>query len=137
MKTLDLSIDGGTLFGYVVDADQPNVLNYLSRHTNLADAVMGKLRTYKERVALLSNMMVDEDRRGTGIGAQLMSEFMEFAEQEGATVYVLICDVNQSQQPGFDLKEWYESFGFTATIDTGEGPLMVMPEYWAEQLTFK
>lgn len=134
MRTIELSRDGGSLSGYVVDASEPNIGNYLDQHTNLSEMVTHRLRVYGERIALLRNMSVDEDQRGKGIGSQLVSEFMEEADAAGATVYMLICDIHQTQAPGFDLKGWYESFGFIAAMETSEGPLMVMPEHLAEEL---
>lgn len=132
--TIEISRNGGSLSGYVVDASEPNIGNYLEQHSNFAELVTHRLRAYGERVALLRNMSVDEGQRGNGIGTQLFSEFMEEAGNAGATVYMLICDINEGQAPGFDLKAWYESFGFVAAMDTSEGPLMLMPEYLAEEL---
>jgi GNAT superfamily N-acetyltransferase len=134
VPTIEISREGGSLSGYVVDASEPNIGNYLEQHTNLAKMVTHRLRAYGERVALLRNMNVDEDQRGNGIGTQLISEFMEEADSVGATVYMLICDIHEGQAPGFDLKAWYESFGFVAAMDTSEGPLMLMPKNLAEEL---
>ncbi len=134
MRTIEISQEGGSLSGYVVDASEPNIGNYLEQHTNLAKMVTHRLQAYGERVALLRNMSVDEDQRGKGIGTQLISESMEEADDAGATVYMLICDIHEGQAPGFELKAWYESFGFVAAMDTSEGPLMVMPEHLAEEL---
>nr|WP_218173140.1 GNAT family N-acetyltransferase [Pseudomonas veronii] len=120
--------------GYVVDASEPNIGNYLEQHTDFAEMVTHRLRAYGARVALLRNMTVDEDQRGNGIGTQLISEFMEEAGYAGATVYMLICDIHEGQALGFDLKAWYESFGFVAAMDTSEGPLMLMPKSLAEEL---
>lgn len=132
MKQIDLSLDGGSLFGYLVAAGQPNIRNYLAQHTDLADAVAERLRANGGLVALLRNMSVVEEERGNGIGTQLVSEFMAEADRAGASSYMLICDTQESQAPGFDLQAWYESFGFVAAMDTGEGPLMVIPEHLAD-----
>lgn len=93
MRTIEISREGGSLSGYAVDATEQNIGNYLEQHSNLAEMVSHRLRAYGDRVALLRNMSVDDDQRGKGIGTQLISEFMEEADDAGATVYMLICDV--------------------------------------------
>ena len=134
MRTIDLSLEGGSLFGYVVDADLPNIGNYLEQHTDDAALISESLKSHGERVALLRNMSVDEDARGQGIGTQLVSDFLAEADRLGATAYLLVCDLGETQAPGFDLKAWYESFGFVAVDEVCDGVLMAMPDRVAERL---
>lgn len=134
MRTIELSEDGGSLSGYVVDTIEVNLANYLEDHTDQAGQIMNLLRERNEVVALLRNLAVDEDCRGQGIGSVLVSRFLDEAEALGATAFLLISDENESQSEGFDLSEWYESFGFERALPSGEGPIMVMPECLAEAL---
>lgn len=134
MKTIELSEDGGSLFGYVVDASEVNLANYFDDHIDYASQVMDLLRERREVVALLRNLAVDEDCRGQGIGSALVSRFLEEAEKAGATAFILISDENESQADGFVLAEWYESFGFERALASNEGPIMVIPECLADAL---
>lgn len=102
----------GSLSGYIVDASQPNLENYLSVHTNLSRAIMLHLRHRGERVALLANLYVEEACRGQGHGGELVDRFCQEAEAGGATAYLLICDEAETQLDGFELCQWYEAFGF-------------------------
>lgn len=128
LVTIDIENDGGALDGYVVDATEPNLENYLREHTNLSKVIMLHLRQRGERVALLRNIRVDEDSRGQGYGGQLVDQFCQEAEAAGATAYLLICDTLEEQVGEFDLCAWYEAFGFCSVYETSQGPLMVLPE---------
>lgn len=134
MITIELTEDGGSLSGYVVDANEVNLENYLQDHTEHASQIMDLLRERQETVALLRNLAVDEDCRGHGIGTTLLGRFFEEAETVGATAFLLISDENESQAEGFVLSEWYESFGYEHTLPTISGPIMVMSECLAEAL---
>lgn len=137
MKTIDISEDCGSLFGYVVSCSESNVGNYLDKHTEHADEIVRKLRSIGDgvKVALLCNMHVESDSRGNGVGSQLMNDFISQAFDAGASVFLLISDSQEIQDDGFDLKSWYESFGFVAVLEAGAGPLMAMPNSVAELLS--
>lgn len=134
MRVIEINVDGGSLSGYVVDAGEVNLGNYLDDHTPLADQIMEALREQREVVALLRNLEVDEEVRGQGIGTAMVEQFFEEAERLGATSLLLISDEQESQADGFELSRWYESFGFEPALATEQGPIMVMPDSLAEQL---
>lgn len=134
LRLIYIENDGGALDGYVVDATEPNLENYLSEHTNLNKAIMLHLRQRGDRVALLRNIRVAEDSRGQGYGGQLLEQFCQEAEAAGATAYLLICDALEEQAGEFDLCAWYEAFGFCRVFETSQGPLMVLPEALCESL---
>lgn len=131
---IQLRVSGGSLEGYVVDAREPNIGNYLSQHTHAAGLIQAELIDRQERVALLRSLWVDEDRRGEGIGTSLVSDFLSAAEAAGATAFLLVCDAYEDQRPNFDLRVWYEQFGFAATVCTSSGPLMAIPESLSDVL---
>ncbi|WP_410951141.1 GNAT family N-acetyltransferase [Pseudomonas sp. S1(2024)] len=128
IQIIDISNEGGALSGYIVDASQPNLENYLGVHTSLSKAIMLHLRQRGERVALLANLYVEEACRGQGHGGELVDRFCQEAEAGGATAYLLICDEAETQLDGFELCQWYEAFGFCTVFKTSQGPLMVVPE---------
>lgn len=135
MHEIELTIDNGNIFGYVVDASEPNIQNYLMQHTNLGKSIAGRLAQRSEVVALLRNLHVDLEHRGQGIGSKLVSSFIQEAEHAGATCYLLLSDNDEEQINNLDLKVWYEKFGFSGVLSTESGPLMVMPESAADDLT--
>lgn len=135
MHEIELTIDHGSIFGYVVDASEPNIENYLMQHTNLGKSIAFRLAQRNEVVALLRNLHVDLEHRGQGVGSELVLSFLQEAEQAGATCYVLLSDDGEEQINNLDLKAWYEKFGFSGVLCTESGPLMVMPDNVADDLT--
>ncbi|WP_005742620.1 GNAT family N-acetyltransferase [Pseudomonas amygdali] len=135
MHEIELTIGHGSISGYVIDAAEPNIKNYLMQHTNLGKSIAGRLAQRNEVVALLRNLYVDLEHRGQGIGSELVSSFLQEAEQAGATSYILLSDSGEEQVNDLDLNAWYENFGFCKVLSTGSGPLMVMPDSVADDLT--
>lgn len=135
MVEIMLEIHEGSLEGYVADAAEPNIRNYLDRHCSEAEMVSAVLTDLGERVALLRNLYVPEEWRGQGIGTDLVSEFMRQAEAKGASAYLLISDECEGQANGLDLTSWYAGFGFEAVIQTPAGPLMVISDAVLEEIT--
>tara|TARA_B100002003_G_scaffold230693_1_gene241056 strand:- start:8340 stop:8810 length:471 start_codon:yes stop_codon:yes gene_type:complete len=134
MVEIMLEIHEGSLEGYVVDAAQPNIRNYLEQHCSEAGMVATVLAELGERVALLRNLYVPEEWRGQGIGTELVSEFMRQGEVKGATAYLLISDEREGQANGLDLTSWYTGFGFETAIPTPAGPLMVISDAVLEEI---
>ncbi|WP_455233043.1 GNAT family N-acetyltransferase [Geopseudomonas aromaticivorans] len=131
----------GRLSGFVVDAEHRDIEQYLEPRLGGEDcpdheAVGELLRQRGGRVALLKSIRVIEDARGEGWGAWLMEQFIEQATAAGATDWLLVCDEEELQQPGFDLSAWYERYGFqTAFATDGDvGLLMAKGEGLVEAL---
>lgn len=120
--------------GFISDATEPNVGEYLKRHTNLSDSILMHLRQRGERVALLKNIKVQQGTRGQGCGSDLLDKFCQAAEMGGATAYMLIYDEDEVQAPGFDLVGWYNALGFSTVFTTSQGPLMVIPDSLPDSL---
>lgn len=135
MFQIECEVDHGCASGYVVDATEVNIRNYLEQHTDLAEAIALKLEQRKERVALLRNIHVDEEHRNQGIGTELVLDFINKAESAGATCYIAICDAGETQKDGFELEAWYNNLGFVRIAKTGSGPLMAMPEALVEDFS--
>jgi GNAT superfamily N-acetyltransferase len=60
-----------------------------------------------ERVALLEDMVVTPQARGTGIGSQLLTQAIAFARTQGCQRITLLTDVDNEAAQGF-----YEKHGF-------------------------
>lgn len=121
--SLNQSVDGGSLEGYVVDSDQPQLTNYLQSQGATPDVIESIKRQYK-RIGIIRNMYVDEDSRGQGIGNDLVSNAIDTASEHGAQAMVLVSDTAESNV--MDLTRWYEGFGFSPIGMAGGDPVMVM-----------
>ena len=117
---IDLSLEEGSLFGYVVDSKECNLSNWLEEINQLDSLNM--IRTTYERVALFKNIWVEDDERGKGIGTSLLSDGLHEAELNGAQAVLLEADTLENNK--FDLVKWYEDFGFE-TISDRYNPLML------------
>lgn len=79
----------------------------------------------KKPVGFLNNIYVDSDKKGIGYGNKLYSEFEKKCFSNGAKCIILECDIGTPQNEGFDLKKWYESFGYKVIgIERGY-PIMI------------
>jgi ribosomal protein S18 acetylase RimI-like enzyme len=121
--SLHHSVDGGSLEGYVVDTDQPQLTNYLESQGATPDVISAIKSKYK-RVAIIRNMYVDEDSRGQGIGNDLVGGAIDSASEQGAQAIVLVSDSAESN--AMDLTAWYTGFGFEQVGTAGGDPVMVM-----------
>jgi ribosomal protein S18 acetylase RimI-like enzyme len=121
--SISQSVDGGSLEGYVVDSSQPQLTNYLQSQGTAADIISAVKNKYA-RVAIIRNMLVDEDQRGQGIGNELVSNAINNASDHGAQAIVLVSDTAESNS--MNLTAWYESFGFEQAGIAGGDPVMVM-----------
>lgn len=126
MQEISICRSGGEISGYVVDAREENLGNYLEEHTSLSGIIVNTLRKSSKTVALIKNLMVVSELRGQGIGSDLVCEFLSEAHSLGASCVVLIADAYEIQGNNLDLAEWYGQFGFENILDTAGGPFMVM-----------
>jgi GNAT superfamily N-acetyltransferase len=121
--SLNHSVNGGNLEGYVVDSDQPQLNNYLSSQGAGSDLINAIKYKY-QRVAIIRNMYVDEDQRGQGIGNDLVGGAIDNAAEMGAQAIVLVSD--SAEDNVMDLTKWYKSFGFEQVGTAGGDPVMVL-----------
>lgn len=125
-QPINLSVENGSIEGYAVPVSSENIVNFLSGEVggSVGQQVIFVLQRSVDRVAVIKSLHVDEEFRGNGIGAQLVSDFLEAS---GSDCIVLLADAHESQKDGFDLERFYESFDFEAAYSTPAGPLMIFP----------
>jgi GNAT superfamily N-acetyltransferase len=123
---ITVSNAGGSAEGYVAAMAKENISNWLEKELGKTSEKVLKDYSDVPCGAVLKNMWVDEDMRGQGYGASLVSEFLERVESAGAKVVLLISDAHESQRHGFNLQKFYENFGFEKIANTSAGPLMAL-----------
>jgi N-acetylglutamate synthase-like GNAT family acetyltransferase len=123
-QMIEISEEVGSVEGYAIVSAAEQVENWLLGLTVEADGLIADIRSEHENVAILKNINVDDEHRGHGHGNDLMESFLAAAQDNGADTVLLLCDLNEEQSPGFDLKRWYEGWGFEAVLDTPSGPVM-------------
>lgn len=73
-------------------------------------------------IAILKNLNIDEEYRNQGYGNEGMRLFLD--EAYVAKMVFLMVDIGESNE--FNLKDWYESFGFEVVGRAGEYPVMML-----------
>lgn len=126
MEVIEIVLEEGSASGYVVKTEEEQVENWFIRHK--IDGTAFKKAFEGKTLAFLNNMYVEEDERGNGVGTDLLSQFIDTASLSGADAIVLICDDDESQAEGFNLRDWYEDWEFEVS-DLIEGnnasPVMI------------
>lgn len=126
MKLIDLSYQSGAITGYTNSIEEENWQNYLIEYYSPEEVI--KIKDYLisqniSEIVVLRNVSMDYQDKGKGIGSKLLREFLNQAQ--GVPV-ILVCDTLESQQEGFSLISWYESYGFEAlNFKCLSGPLML------------
>jgi len=122
-KSISQHTDGGSLEGYVMSTDKPNINNYLQSQGATPELINNIANRYKT-LALIRNMYVDDDYRGQGIGNDLVSNAIDDAASNGADAIILVSDTDEDNP--FDLTKWYEGFGFEIVGTAGTNPVMIL-----------
>ena len=114
----------GNVYG-VVHYNMQNVMNWAEKH-RLDDASVENIIGLDLPIAILKNINVEEEARGQGVGGQLMDDFMSAVADEASSAMILIADMGEIQDEGFNLEEWYKGYDFeTVGRDSGGNPVMV------------
>lgn len=79
-EVIEIDTDGGSLYG-VVHHDPSYLMNW-AQSERLDEASQDVLRHLQMPVAILKNVNVDEDRRGEGIGNDLVSSFLDQVDSQ-------------------------------------------------------
>jgi GNAT superfamily N-acetyltransferase len=124
-SSIEFDFDGGSVEGYTVDSSAEQLPNWLARYDIYDDQIVENIRSQYQTIAMLNNINVEEDSRGTGMGNDLLESFESEASSHGAQIVLLIADVHESQSEGFDLTSWYERSGYQIMKETNSGPLMI------------
>lgn len=129
MKLIDFTQEPslGSITGYITSLSEENFLTYLDEHCHLE--VKEKVVNYLQQLlgnqefTLLKNLYVEDEARNQGVGTKLMKMFLDRSHGP----IVLICDNLESQQIGFNLKDWYlNNWSFQETgITTVSGPILI------------
>lgn len=114
----------GNIFGYVVDTDEEQLVNYFVLNHGVKESVINAIRKKYSTVAVARNISVDEEHQNKGHGTELMGAFIEEVAGEGAEAILCVADTLEDNE--FDLVKWYEGWGFETVAQTGSGPFMVM-----------
>jgi ribosomal protein S18 acetylase RimI-like enzyme len=122
-KSISQHTEGGSLEGYVVSTDNPNINNYLQSQGATPELINNVTKRYKT-LGLIRNMYVDDDYRGQGIGNDLVSNAIDSAANNGAEAIILVSDSDEDNP--FDLTKWYEGFGFEILGTAGNNPVMIL-----------
>ena len=122
-KSIAQHTEGGSLEGYVMSTDKPNINNYLQSQGATPELINNITKRYKT-LALIRNMYVDDDYRGQGIGNDLVSNAIDDAANNGADAIILVSDTDEDNP--FDLTKWYEGFGFEIVGTAGNNPVMIL-----------
>lgn len=119
----------GSFEGYVVLKKETNWKIYLEKEISSPEVLKFLINKIEnstiDSIAILKNIEVNEDHRGNGSGGELMDLFFEKASNECAEMYMLVADNGESQKPGFNLVNWYESYGFEVIHPQDDVTLMI------------
>lgn len=130
MQYINQEDEGGSLEGYVVDTDQPQLFNYLESQG--ADPMLAKKIAKKfQRIGIIRNMYVDEKYRNQGMGTDLVSGAINDAFIKGAQAILLVSDEGENNE--FDLTKWYQGFGFKKIGMAGSDPVMLLTNHINEE----
>lgn len=113
----------GNIFGYVIDTDEVQLVNYFVNNHGVSEDIINAIRAKYDTIAIARGMHVDDDYRNQGHGSELLEAFMTEAADEGAQAVLLIADTLEDNE--FDIVKWYETWGFEVVGQTGQGPFMV------------
>lgn len=108
-KSLDTELDGGVIYGYITHPKKEVQLgNYLAKHG--VEEVVPFIKERFETIAILTNMSIEEEYRGDGLGTELLKGFIYDAEEKNAEAIILVADTGDDNE--FNLVQWYEKYGF-------------------------
>lgn len=120
---IDQSNDGGSLEGYVVDTDQPQLANYL-KSQGAPNQLIARLIQQFTRIGIIRNMYVDDSLRGQGYGTKLVDGAISEAFDSGAQAIVLVADIHEDNN--IDLVKWYGNYGFVVIGSASGDPVMLL-----------
>lgn len=121
MSFNNFKVDGGLLksISGSHEDDRMNINDNLAMNTDISEYKLEKIFEYLEKnelnVGLLSEISVNEDSRGKGVGKKLMDLYMSKISAN-TDVDILIARTLNEQNKGFDLESFYEKYGFEGLL---------------------
>ena len=123
IATINQYNDGGSLEGYVVNTNQPQLTNYL-KGQGAPDQLINQLINEFTTIGIIRNMYIDDKMRGQGHGSDLMDNAIDDAFNEGAEAIVLVADIHEENS--VNLVDWYKNYGFEVIGNTHNDPIMLL-----------
>lgn len=109
MKILDNEIEEGYIYGFITDTRSEEQLDSYLEKQGRYEAV-NKIQTSYRKIAILTNMYIEEEERGNGHGSFLLENFIDDASLEEVEAIILVADTGEKNQ--FDLVRWYNDYDF-------------------------
>ncbi len=125
IQMISSSNEGGSLEGYVVDTDKPQLKNYLESQ-GAPEQLINNIASKFNRISIIKNMYIDDEYRGQGLGSNLLNNAIDSSYDKGAEAILLIADVHESNE--FSLVDWYRNYGFEIIGDANGDPIMLLDE---------
>ena len=124
VEVVDISKSYGSIEGYKVNSSETQIENFLARHKIRNPNFVKKIRAKYEKIAIMNNLWVDEEKRSKGKGSQLVEDFID--DCSDCDAIILLADEDEIQLGDFSLQEFYKNFGFETAFKTSSGPIMVL-----------
>lgn len=81
-------------------------------------------KNIKTPVGCLKNINVYSEYKGQGYGNEILEHFIDKCIDNDVNVIILVADLDENQESGFDLVKWYESKGFETINYIYNNPVM-------------
>lgn len=132
-KCFDEEEDGffGSYDAYSVNTDKENLANFLKNNVDDDGKIYEAIKKETNTILIIKNLNIDKEFQGQGYGSEILSNLLNESYAEAA---ILMCDILESQLPGFVLEKFYESHNFKTIENYQDYPIMIYPESLAEKV---
>lgn len=133
-KNFDEENDGfdGYMLAYTINPSKENNLSNFLRDEGISEAFINQIERINDDILVIKNIYVDEEYRGNGYGNEILEELLSHSLSGKA---ILIADKDETQQEGFNLITFYNSYGFTSALKQND--LLMVSENLKIELTPK
>ena len=111
--------EAGLLFAFEVFTNEKQFVDWINNE--LGPDANKYFEDNFEIITILQSMRINPDFRGKGYGKQLIEQFLNKIK----TPILLVADIYEEQNKGFDLVRFYEKYGFEKIDDANSGVLMI------------
>lgn len=109
----------------VIHSNINNVKNWLNNYGDY-DKTEEIIKLINSPVGCLTNINVNKEHRGGGYGNIILESFIDKCINEDVGNIILVADLDEEQNDGFDLVKWYESKGFKKINNIYDNPVLKM-----------